>query len=97
MQLILADIIVFFNDDHMTKSFSIFKNIQNYVKISILVKNKQRKNSITCLRLLVHVVIHEMFLQPVRLLNLQNLLDSIHIVSYCTVWYRTINTGVIML
>jgi hypothetical protein len=36
-----------------------------------------------------------MFLQPVRLLYLQILLDNIHIESYSTVWYRTINNWVI--
>ena len=67
------------------------------MKNNHLVKNKQVKNRITCLRLQVHEVIHEMFLQLVRLLNLQILSDNIHIESYSTVWYRTINTRVIMM
>jgi len=56
-----------------------------------------QKNNVTCLQLLAHEVIHEMFLQPVRLLYLQTLLDNIHIVSYSTVLYRTINDWVMIL
>ena len=56
-----------------------------------------QKNNVTCLQLLAHEVIHEMFLQPGHLLYLQILLDNIHIESYSTVWYRTINNWVIMM
>ena len=60
------------------------------------VRIKRKEMRANCLQLLARVTTHGMSFQPDRSYSLQSFLDSIRIVSWITVMYRTINKMVIV-